>query len=87
MTKEEWLKYRVQQEMPLEVFYSYYKESGGTFPFEVFKKEFPAFIMGHLHIPFIGSNGPKKIDMSNIIHKVYEFYDTKYSQTEGSTAS
>jgi hypothetical protein len=82
MTKEEWLKYRVMEEMPLNVFWSYFVDNGGQCDFDFFCKAFPVFIQRHLNVPFIGKNGPKNINTGEIIHKIYEFYDTKYCSAE-----
>jgi hypothetical protein len=87
MTKEEWLKYRVMEEMPLNVFWSYFVDNGGSCDFDFFCKAFPVFIQRHLHVPFISKNGPKNINTGEIIHKIYEFYDTKYCSTESEQGS
>jgi len=87
MTKEEWLKYRVIEEMPLNVFWSYFVDHGGKCDFDFFCQAFPLFLQKHLNVPFIGKNGSKFMSMDNIKSKIYEFYNTKYCSTESEQGS
>lgn len=79
MTKEEWINIRVQQEMPLSVFYSYYLDKGGTYPEYMFNQKFPEFIAKHIHVPYMSAVGFRNVNMENIIHKIYEYYDQKFN--------
>jgi hypothetical protein len=85
----DWKYYRTQQDMPLEIFYDYFKEHkpDSKITLEQFKMKFPEYIQKFSRMPYPNSEGrPVRAHLPTIIHKIYEYYDRKYGYTGEDTA-
>lgn len=81
MTKEEWEKLRIEEEIPLSLFYDYYVELRGNLvvmSLEDFETAFPQFMQFTLGGVIITKNGLKYVNFDNIIQKVYKYFDEKF---------
>lgn len=94
MTQEEWKKYRVSEELPLEVFYEYYLDKKDPdkeiLPLDMFNQLFPLFFrdFGGTNMQFMTSQGVKikQITYAGAIVKIINHFNKKYEgdKTEGS---
>jgi len=81
MIKEEWEKLRKEEEIPLFLFYEYYKDFRGNLvvmSIEEFEIAFPQFMQITLGGVIITKNGLKYVNFDNIIQKVYKYFDEKF---------
>lgn len=81
MTKEEYIKLLESEEIPIEVFFSFYKERGGTLDdLYEFAKIFATAISNEwvVHTP----NGAKKITYQSCVDNFLYYYNKKFEINE-----
>lgn len=80
ITKEEWVKIRNEEELPLRVFWSYFDDmKPGKISLEDFEQAFPQYIMRHHTMPYPNTAGrPCKFEMVASIEKIYGHFDKKF---------
>lgn len=74
LTKEQWDLIKIQTEIPIEIFFEFYKEKGG------YIEDLNTFI-GILHYSItngIVTNG-KIVSYQSMIRNLYNYYDQKFS--------
>ena len=74
MTKEEWINLKTKEEIPLEIFYTYYTEMGGSLNFQ----DFQTFFVSLLTSPIAFSYNNKIINYETSIKRLYNYYDKKF---------
>lgn len=77
MTKKEWEKQKPNKEIPISLWFEYYRENGGILSdIHEFEKIFVELMMSPVLI------GGKIINLkySTAIKKLYEYYENKFSE-------
>ncbi len=75
MTKDRWQVVRNLQEVPMDVWFEYYKEKGGaTAAQDVFEKAFVNFIA----VKFLAPNGWVYPNFRGALNRLYKFYNEKF---------
>jgi hypothetical protein len=74
MTKEQWLTVRNQPEIPMDVWFSFYKEKGGIADRALFDQ---MFVRGIWEQPIFVKLG-KKITFEGCIRKIHDHYNAKF---------
>lgn len=78
MDKEQWISLRNKEELPVYVYYEYYKEVGGLVKtLEEFEKILFSLIAQR--VPVIGTTGPKMITFESLIQKTHEYFNKKFN--------
>jgi hypothetical protein len=76
MTREKWLQTRSEPEIPMELWFSFYQERGGSLEFDEFKKYFSIIIQGRM---VTGTDGSMKyVNYETARNKLTEYYDDVY---------
>lgn len=82
MTKEDYIKLREEEEIPLSLFYEYYEDKlpvgAKKYSLEEFEIAFPQFMQQFWGQIIVTKNGMKSIDFSNIVNKVYDHFNRKF---------
>lgn len=79
MTKEEWVKVRGEPYIPLGVWFSYYKENGGTIEDPIhFEEEFDRCVSGGTSI-FHMHGRIMKMDIHTATDRLFRYYDSIFS--------
>jgi len=78
MTEEQYLMVRDLPEIPMEIWYMYYRERGGTMTsFDDFKTAFAAFVWNQATME--GSDGSmKQITLKSAYDNFYRYYNEKF---------
>lgn len=80
MTKDQWLQIRNQQEIPLTVFFAFYREQGGMVAdlFE-FNKLFQSLsVTRRIIFTQNGVEKQREISYETAVHKLHRYYDNKF---------
>lgn len=77
MTKEEYLKIREEEAIPLSLFYYYFidRSLNPTMTLEEFEAYFPQFMQYHA---IETKNGVKFVNFTSIVKKVYDYFNQKW---------
>lgn len=77
MTKEEYLKIREEEAIPLSLFYHYYidRNLNPTMKLEEFEAYFPQFMQ---YQAIETKNGVKFVNFTSIVKKVYDYFNQKW---------
>ena len=81
MTKEEWLKIREQEELPLSVYYEYFTELKPKVKISLpeFEKVFPQFMVRATNSPIYNTSGqPVMYNPSGAMERIYIHYNKKF---------
>lgn len=77
MTREEWTYYRKQYEIPIEVWFNFYRDRGGTIDdLQVFTVQFHNIIPRGLTIKT--NNWTKEVTYASAIRALFNYYDNKF---------
>lgn len=77
--KESYMRIREEEEIPLSLFYEFYKDKGGLdISLEEFEAIFPQFMQRTMGGMINTKNGVKFIDFKSIVDKVYKHFDEKF---------
>jgi hypothetical protein len=77
MTKEQYLIIKQKPEIPMEIWFEYYRERGGElYDFGSFTRLFSTCIMNKAMVNT--STGTKQITLKSALTKFYEYYDKKF---------
>ena len=81
MTEQQYLEYRKQEEVPMELFYEYYKNMriGTPTTLEDFRVTFPQFLLQLNGHNIATPKGIKSIEFGSIINKVYSYFNEKFN--------
>lgn len=78
MTKQEWQVARSSTNIPMEMWFDYYKDRGGTInDIWQFEQIFTSLIANESLI--ITNHGQKQITFTSAINSMFNYYDTKFS--------
>lgn len=80
MTKEEWLRVKREPEIPLGVWFSYYKERGGTYDDPIFFEQ--AFNQAMIQEPIIvyqGSERMRQVTRESARYCLMSYYDSIFN--------
>jgi len=84
MNKEEYIKIREEEAIPLSLFYEYYIEkcvdNRLVKTLEEFEEYFPQFMANFARQAIITQNGIKFIDFTSITEKIYKHFNEKYGK-------
>lgn len=81
MTKDTYLKIVEQENIPMEVFFEYYKERGGTLTdLDEFSELFSTAISNQWTVKT--SSGMKKITYTSVLNNFYSYYNNKFGLNE-----
>ena len=92
MTKQRWETLRSLVEIPMDVFWEYYQESGGVIQeFPIFVQVFTEVLAGHkidlgqfaMYTPYetVGKDGTKlRVTYETAVHRLYNYYDDKFTE-------
>ena len=80
ITKEEWVKIRNEEELPLRVFWSYFDDmKPGKVTLQQFEQSFPRYAAQYHAIPYPNTKGqPCTFNMETTIKKMYDHFDKKF---------
>lgn len=78
VTKEIWLKERDSEELPMFIWFEYYKENGGTIAdITAFENAF-ASILSTINIVPRPGNVVKELSFNSAIRRIHSFYNKKF---------
>lgn len=78
MTESEWEVLKTQREIPMSVWYEYYRERGGLIDdFEAFEQIFTEMLFNQ-PILFTSNGGSKKITLASATHCIHDYYGKKF---------
>lgn len=76
MTKEQYLLIREKEEIPIEIWYEFFLEKGGSnIGLEVFTDLFTNMLLGKM---VITTFGPKLISLETALRAFYKHYNQKF---------
>lgn len=76
MDKEQYLKIRGEEEIPLSLFYEYFIEKGGKASMREFEESFPQAVVNVMIPNSLGQT--RFMDFEAIVHKVYKYFNEKF---------
>lgn len=74
MTKDEWLETRKKPEIPMDVWFSFYKEKGGKADRNFFEEMFARAIFQEPIFVKLG----KKVTFASCLRNLFNYYNTKF---------
>jgi hypothetical protein len=77
MTKERFIEVTKMPEVPMDVWFEYYKDRGGVLDFEEFKKVFTTFLWNESIVTVRGVQ--KHITLRSALNNFYQYYKTKFN--------
>ena len=80
ITKEEWLKIRVSEELPLQVFWTYFDDlRPNVATYNRFATSFSEWMVRSSQIPtFNSQKQPVMFSMEAAIKKIFDYFDKKF---------
>lgn len=80
ITKEEWLKIRNEEELPLRVFWSFFDDKKpNKITLTEFEQAFPKYAINHQMLPYPNTAGnPCRFSMQMTLRNIYEHFDKKF---------
>lgn len=80
ITKEDWVRIRVSEELPLEVFWTYFDDlRPNVVGYDKFAKFFPDYMVRASQIPIFNSQKqPVMFSMQAAIKKMFDYFDKKF---------
>lgn len=79
ITKEQWESIRNMEEIPLYVWYEYYRENGGTIEdLGVFENTFHKIMAQQPLV--ITRKGPVRLSFDSAVNRIYDYYYNKFPE-------